>query len=162
MKNNGKFLESIIDNSLTYYKINNLAIVHRVFLDISFGNVQENHKLNKAKIRAKSTVDYYGIYQGKFFAFDAKSTTKSYFEMKNIKKHQHEYLLDIINHKGLGFYIIGFLNFNEFYWISAEKLNFMSSRFSYKYIQKNGYKLQIILPGFLDFIPVIAKIISCQ
>ncbi|WP_051599983.1 Holliday junction resolvase RecU [Mycoplasma elephantis] len=123
-KNNGKFLEHLINQSISYYKLNDIALVHRVYLDISFLRVKDKLNLEKAKICTKSTVDYYGLYKGKFFAFDAKSTIKDYFDLSFIKKHQHDYLCDVIKHNGIGFYIIGFLNMNKYYWISAEKLIF--------------------------------------
>ncbi|WAM07255.1 Holliday junction resolvase RecU [Mycoplasmopsis cynos] len=40
----------------------------------------------------KSTVDYIGMFRGSFVCFEAKSCNTNKFDLKNIKKHQIEYL----------------------------------------------------------------------
>lgn len=123
--NRGMLLESIINNTNEYYFKNGIALIHKKNLDIKFKNVKlEKNKLllNDASIYSKSTVDYYGVWKGRFLAFEVKSTEQKNFEKKNIKKHQIEYLNKVVLHQGIAFWIIYFKFQNEFLLI--EHANF--------------------------------------
>lgn len=159
-QNNGKFLEQLIDKTIQEYNLNNIALVHRNFLPVSFYKVQNNLKLERSKINHKSTVDYYGVFKGHFFAFDVKSTIYDFFLKQNIAKHQQQYLLNVNNNLGIAFYVIGFVKNNKYYAISVEKFNKMSWKTPISYFKKNAFEIDFKLPGYLDFIKYIKEKIA--
>ncbi|CRH45622.1 Holliday junction resolvase recU [Chlamydia trachomatis] len=89
-KNRGMLLETIINQTNEFYFKNDICLIHKKNLD-------------QAVISSKSSVDYYGIYKGKFIAFEAKSTELSILPLKNIKNHQIEYLNLIQKNGGIAF-----------------------------------------------------------
>ena len=92
-KNRGMLLETIINQTNSFYIINNICLIHKKNLDIKFSSVVLKDKklvAKDAKITNKSTVDYYGLWKGKFLAFEAKSTEDksfSFCEMSNKLTH---------------------------------------------------------------------------
>lgn len=161
--NRGMLLESIINNTNEYYFKNGIALIHKKNLDIKFKNVKlEKHKLllNNASIFSKSTVDYYGVWKGRFLAFEVKSTEQKNFEKKNIKKHQIEYLNKVVLHQGIAFWIIYFKFQNEFLLI--EHANFKKCLFEekksyifFETIKSLGKEIKLIFPGILDFLNIL-------
>lgn len=93
-------LEKIINNTINYYLKNKIAFFNKKNLNIKFKTMSEDrYKLDLAFISSKSTVDYYGIYQGQYISFEAKSTELDVFPLSNIKEHQHQHL-KLINELG--------------------------------------------------------------
>lgn len=152
MKNNGKLLETLIENSFNYYRENKIALVNRIYLPINFAKVNNENKLINSKIINKSTVDFCGVYNGHFFAFDAKSTLKEFFLTSNIAAHQKNYLLNVVDNKGIGFIVIGFVNLNRFFYININKIDFSKHKITINDLENNGFEINMILPGFIDFI----------
>ncbi|VEU70372.1 Holliday junction resolvase RecU [Mycoplasmopsis glycophila] len=109
-KNKGMFLENIINNSIKYYWENKIAFIEKKETPIKFYKVTENkgNKQIEGKLFSKSTVDYIGMYQGKFICFEAKSSENDRFSYKNIKKHQINYLNIIEENGGLAYFIFYF------------------------------------------------------
>ncbi|MGX9340335.1 Holliday junction resolvase RecU [Mycoplasma sp. 4044] len=160
-KNKGMLLEKIINQTNERYALLNLALIHKKNLDIKFKQVVKKDKkllIEDAKIVQKSTVDYYGIYRGKFIAFEAKECEGDTFSYQNIRKHQIEYL-DLINrHQGCGFYIIFFKKYDVFYWVKSTHLHtFFEKKRSLKMsdLDKIGNKLELIFPGVLNYLDFI-------
>lgn len=88
-KNRGMLLESIINRTILTLERDGVALVHKKGLDLSFKSVdKEGFKVKGARIISKSTVDYYGVFKGRFLAFETKSVEEDYFPLSNIKKHQ--------------------------------------------------------------------------
>ena len=115
-KNRGMFLESIINESNSYYVVTDKALIFKKPTPIKVINVTfPNNKavINKAVFDHISTLDYNGLYRGKYIEFDAKETTnKTSFPLSNIKEHQLKHIESVLRHKGIAFLII-FMN-NEF------------------------------------------------
>ena len=159
MKNRGMLLEQIINKTIKKYKRDNLGIFHKKEIPIKFGNVlrsKNNLKADNAFIISKSTTDYYGLYNGFFIAFEAKSTKEKSVPKTNFKSHQQNYLNLITQHGGIGFYIIFFSTFNEFYLVEQKHIDINHS-FNIKTARKLGYELEIIYPGYLNILEVIDK-----
>ncbi|WP_412031308.1 Holliday junction resolvase RecU [Metamycoplasma buccale] len=156
--NRGMLLESLINQTNIFYLKNKICLVHKKYLDIKFANIsktENNLKLEKAKIISKSTVDYYGIYQGKFLAFEAKSTESKTFSLRNIKSHQIEYLDLISLFSGIAFWIIYFKIQNKFLLIKHDKFKKISENkksLSFEEIKENGKFIDLQFPGILDYI----------
>lgn len=161
-QNRGMFLESIINKTIAYYDCHDWAIFHKKSLPIKFTGVEKNKmKLQTAWISAKSTVDYYGVYQGHFVAFEVKNTNTHRFYLKNIKEHQSNYLKKVIKHHGISFYLIGFEKINRYFIINADLVhNWLKKSFNIEDAITNGYELKIIFPGILHFLPTIELMIK--
>ncbi|WLP85340.1 Holliday junction resolvase RecU [Mycoplasma seminis] len=153
-KNRGMFLESVINQSIKYYWENNIAFIEKKAVPTSFSDLKNiSHNKFKASITLlKSTVDYIGMYQGKFVAFEAKSTNEKSLDLSNFRLHQLQYLSLINSQGGIAFVIVYFSLYNEFYKISVDFLNqeFKSKKsISYEKIKKNSSFLNLEFPGLL-------------
>lgn len=123
--NLGMQLEDIINQSNEYYLVNNIAVIHKKPTPVQIVKVDYPAR-NKAKIveayyKTPSTTDYNGIYKGKYIDFDAKENhNKTAFPLKNIALHQITHLKNIINHGGIGFLIVFWNLYNEFYLLPMD------------------------------------------
>ncbi|MDZ7293059.1 Holliday junction resolvase RecU [Mycoplasmopsis pulmonis] len=153
-KNRGMFLEKVINQSIDFYNLNDLALFEK----------KATPKVSKTSgviIHKKSTVDYIGIYQGIFIAFEAKSFSGKDFSLSNIKNHQHEYLEKINKHKGLGFYFFFHEDEEKFYLMESKKLNNLTKKsISIEQIKKNALQIELSFPGIVDFLPWVKSLIN--
>ncbi len=147
--NRGMFLENILNDSNTYYNSIDRCLIYKKptpikVLNVSYPN-DRSHLIDKAVYSMISTLDYNGIYRGKYIEFDAKEChSKTSFPLSNLKEHQFEHMKKVIKQGGIAFLII-FMN-NVFYLLKGEDIvEFVntSSRKSieYEYIEKNGIKI---------------------
>ncbi|ENY68705.1 Recombination protein U [Metamycoplasma auris 15026] len=157
-KNRGMLLETIINQTNEFYLRNNICMIHKKNLDIKFKSVtyeNENLNLDKAIIKGKSSVDYYGVCKGKFLAFEAKSTEDNTLPLSNIREHQITYLNMVEKHQGIAFWIIYFKIQNVFLLVLHKDLiNALKNKKSLHYDEalKIGKKLTLSFPGILNFI----------
>ncbi|KDE42639.1 endonuclease [Metamycoplasma hyosynoviae] len=163
-KNRGMLLEKLINQTNIFYLQNDICIVHKKNLDIKFKSTyvdKEILKTENAHIVSKSTVDYYGIYKGKFLAFEAKSTEQKNFSLSNIKMHQINYLSEISKHKGLAFWIFFFKIQNQFVLILHDKLLqwgvYNKKTLAYDEALLLGELIPLIYPGYIDYISILNK-----
>ncbi|MFV8473177.1 Holliday junction resolvase RecU [Mycoplasma sp. 4F] len=156
-KNRGMFLETIINQTLTYYWNNDIAYIEKKSTPIKLKALARS---NKNKIHGtfslrKSTVDYIGMYQGKFICFEAKSTNENRLDLNNFQTHQLAYLELIATHNGVAFVIVYFSLYNEFYLVT---LSYIMQQYQnhksipYEEIKKNSRKLILEFPGFLNIL----------
>lgn len=161
-KNRGMLLENIINKTIWYYKNNDVAFFEKKDLNVKFNSVkfEKNKKmLLNSFISSKSTVDYYGIYKGKYVTFEAKSTNESVFYFSNIKEHQHKHLKMIKKFGGISFYIILFKKELKIFLIDVEKIKYEEEKsISIKEVENLGYEIKIIFPGIIDFLIFIDKL----
>ncbi len=126
--NLGMQLEDMINQSNEYYLVNNRAVIHKKPTPVQIVKVDYPAR-NKAKIveayyKIPSTTDYNGIYRGKYIDFDVKENhNKTAFPLRNIHPHQIEHLNKIIEHGGIGFLIISFNLYNEYYLVPMDLVN---------------------------------------
>ena len=149
-KNRGMFLENIINESNTYYNSIDKSLIYKKPTPIKVLNVSypsnKSHLIDKAVYSSISTLDYNGIYRGKYIEFDAKECHSSTsFPLSNIKEHQLEHMKKVIKQKGIVFLII-FMNSN-FYLLKGEDIiEFVNTTdrksIEYKYLEEKGYKIQ--------------------
>ncbi|AWX42850.1 Holliday junction-specific endonuclease [Metamycoplasma cloacale] len=160
-RNRGMFLESIINATNMFYLNRNIAMIHKKNLDITFKNVNVINKelqLTGTKIKSKSTVDYYGIYKGRFLAFEAKSTEEKNFSLNNIKNHQIEYLDLITKFGGITFWIFYFKLQNKFIFINHnnfKKIISNKKHLKFDEILKSGIEISLEFPGIIDYLSLI-------
>ena len=156
------FLESIINESNSYYVITDKALIFKKPTPIKVINVTfPNNKavINKAVFDHISTLDYNGLYRGKYIEFDAKETTnKTSFPLSNIKEHQLKHIESVLRHKGIAFLII-FMN-NEFFLLKGKTLiDFIKEdvrkSIPYEFIKENGYKIEEKYTPRLDYLKIV-------
>lgn len=161
--NRGMFLEHIINNANTYYLSKDIAVIYKKPTPIKVLNVayrsSKTTLIDKAVFSETSTLDYNGIYKGKYIEFDAKECKNSTsFPLSNIKPHQIEHIKNIMRHNGIVFLII-FMN-NKFYLLKGDSLiSFIGNNdrksIPYDYIEEKGY---IIKEGYMPRIDYIKAI----
>lgn len=145
--NRGMFLETIINYTIEIINNKKQALIFKQHPAISYKNNNIFH--------TKSNVDYHGIYHGKYLCFEVKSTKLLTLPWSNFKKHQLEYLENAYYLKAISFVIIYFSEYDNFFLIFWEKLNLLKIQkqtLTYKKIIKNGHKLEILYPFYLDFL----------
>lgn len=148
-KNRGMFLENIINDSCTYYNSIDKCLIYKKPTPIKVLNVSyptnKSHVIDKAVYFNISTLDYNGIYRGKYIEFDAKECrNETSFPLTNIKEHQINHIRKVIKQNGIVFLII-YMN-DEFYLLKGENLiEFIDQNdrksIKYEYIKEKGYKI---------------------
>ena len=147
--NRGMDLENIINDTNDYLLSKDIAVIYKKPTPIGVVKVSyENNKqiITKAYFSSPSTLDYNGLYRGKYIEFDAKNTeSKTSFPLSNIHEHQIKHIRNIIKHKGIVFLII-WMNENFFLLNGPDLIHFIdnNSRKSipYEYIKEYGYILE--------------------
>lgn len=166
-KNKGMLLESIINNTIKHYWNKKVAFIEKKSLNIQFNKVRKNDygflNIDNGVISSKSTVDYTGCYQGKFIAFEAKSTNEIKLNSGNIKIHQLDYLKKIHDNGGYSFFIIYFSLYDEFFLVYIEDyLNRNKKSLYYEEAKIIGKKIDLEYPGYLDFLIFLDKNIKTR
>ena len=123
--NLGMDLETIINESNEYYRLNDLAVIHKKPTPIQIVKVdypmRSKAVITEAYYKTPSTTDYNGIYRGKYIDFEAKENhNKTAFPLKNIHPHQITHLRQIVKHGGIGFLIVAWNKYDEFYLITTD------------------------------------------
>ena len=165
--NRGMDLESAINQTNSYYIQKNIALIYKrptpinvVKVDYSKGSPRITH----AYFEKQSTTDYNGVYKGKYIDFEAKSTiNKTSFPLSNIEKHQIQHLKDVIQNKGIAFFIIQFSSFNEVYLLDASfVIEFYEKgdrkSIPYKVVSDKGVLLKQNYIPRLDYIAAVEEL----
>jgi len=164
--NRGMALEELINDANKYYLDNNIAIIYKKSTPIGIVNVKNDKSsktITKAYFKEPSTLDYNGVYKGRYIEFDAKKTENKSFPLANISAHQLEHIKNVINHQGVVFIII---NINqEYYVLTGEKILSFTNSYQRKsipidYIKKNGYKITSYRNILLNYIVVVDEILE--
>ena len=163
--NRGMDLEYLINEANNYYLINDLAVIYKKPTPIQINKVSfasGKPEVTKGLFNQKSTLDYVGLYKGKYLDFDAKKTlNKNSFPLENIHKHQIDHIKRVINHGGIAFLIIE-IN-NEIYLLPGINLvdfinNNTRKSIPYLYIKENGYLINYGYKPILDYLKIIDKV----
>lgn len=162
--NRGMNLEGMLNQSNDYYKERDIALIFKKPTPIGIVDVAyENRKkiIKKAYFKAQSTLDYNGLYRGKYIDFEAKECLlKTAFPLSNIHEHQTEHIRGVLKHGGIAFIIIMMNNIvylldgNDYIWYIDNK---MRKSIEYAYIQEKGL---VIKEGYyprLDYLKVVDK-----
>ena len=115
--------------------------------------------ISKAYFSSQSTLDYNGLYKGKYIEFDAKSTkSRTSFPLSNIHEHQIKHIRNVIRHNGIVFLIIS-MNDN-FYLLNGIDLikyidEFERKCIPFDYIKDKGYLLEYNYSKGLNYIKYV-------
>lgn len=165
--NRGMVLEELINESNKHYLENELALIYKKPTPIGIVSVKtENSKkiITKAFFKEPSTLDYSGIYKGKYLEFDAKEThNKTSFPLANISKRQQEHLNKVTKHGGISFLIIA-IN-GEHFILSSNDISLFTNKEKRKsiplsFIKEKGLKIKSNNYIKLDYLKEIDKIIG--
>ncbi len=123
--NLGMDLEQMLNDSNEFYLANEVAVIHKKPTPVQIVKVdypmRSKAVITEAYYKVPSTTDYNGIYRGKYIDFEAKENhNKTAFPLKNIHPHQMEHLNNIIKHGGIGFLIVAWNLYNEYYLLPFE------------------------------------------
>lgn len=163
--NRGMDLENLINESNEYYVERNIAIIYKKPTPITISEVRYSNKervITKAYFRTPSTLDYNGIYKGKYIDFDVKETlSHTSFPLSNIHEHQLLHMKRIIEHGGISFLIIAMNNL--FYLLDGNNiLEFINTTkrksIPYSFIQEKGIIINKKIKPRLDYIEAIDSI----
>ncbi|PJN53280.1 Holliday junction resolvase RecU [Bacillus mycoides] len=106
--NRGMAFEKLINLSNEMYQRGRVALINKrptpvKVLKMVYGRVKDGY------YESKSTVDYDGVYKGRAIAFEAKSTNEiNRSDLKNIARHQLDYLEKAEKMGAICFFLIGF------------------------------------------------------
>ena len=165
-KNRGMWLENIINEANSYYEYIDKALIYKKptpikILKVSYPS-RSTTVINKAVFSSISTLDYNGVYKGRYIEFDAKeSKNKTSFPLNNIAPHQLDYIKNVLRHNGIVFLII-FMN-NEFILLDGHDLiNFVSNNdrksIPFEVLKSIGHKISEKYNPRLDYLEIIDKL----
>lgn len=161
----GDSFEMMIKASCEFYKFRGVALIHKIPTPWSVTYSKKWKKVVRAHPEEKSSVDFEGIWHGKSIAFEVKSTReRKRFDLKNIRKHQMDYLKQHQDQGGLSFFLIEFAKLGEVYFIWFNQVEKWwedakeggRKSIPYSWLQIN---CDIVVPGrtYIDFIRVLEK-----
>lgn len=161
----GMRLEEDINQTNSYYRTHNIAVVYKKPTPIQVVKVdypaRNKARISEAYYRQASTTDYNGVYDGYALDFEAKETkNKTLFPLSSLHDHQIDHLKAVTNHGAIAFLLIRFSSLDETYLIFA--LDFLpyinkSERRSIPltWIRENGYLVDGNYIKPCDYIPII-------
>lgn len=157
-KNRGMDLENLINDACKYYLEHDLAIIYKKPTPIGVVDVDYKNGavIHKAYFKEPSTLDYNGIYKGKYIEFDAKECASSTsFPLSNIHLHQIKHIEHILKHGGIAFLIIS-MNSNYYLFKGDDLLHFIKDNtrksIPYSLIQEKGYPLKFNYNIGIDYL----------
>ena len=120
----GSMLEEMINITNTKYREKGLALIQKVPTPITPIKIdKETRHINLAYFDQKSTVDYIGVVQGIPVCFDAKECAGDTFSLRNVHKHQIQFMKEFEAQEGVAFLLIYFKKHNLYYYLTYELLS---------------------------------------
>ncbi|AHI53669.1 Holliday junction-specific endonuclease [Spiroplasma sabaudiense Ar-1343] len=161
--NKGMFLETVINHANKYYLNNNIALVSKINVNINLVKI-EDKQITKANFSQNFNCDYIGLFQGTYLEFEAKETYKDHFSFINLKKHQEEKLVSVTQNFGLGFVIIYFHNFDQYFCVNILKLVWQAKenkKIPYLWFKENAIEIFMKNGLLLDYLSGVSRLINC-
>ena len=165
--NRGMMLEADINESNKYYLLHNIALIYKKPTPIKVVKVEyPKNVIKEAYFSEPSTLDYNGIYKGKYIEFDAKETSsKTSFPISNVHKHQIEHIRKVLYFGGIPFLIVRFNKYNETYLLlGSDFIDFINSAtrksIPYEYFKTKGFLIEVKYTPRLNYLKIIDNIIK--
>lgn len=157
--NRGMVLERIIDVTNRYYLDKDIAVIYKKPTPVNISRVKYGEKKVKGYLTSKSSLDYVGVYKGKYIDFDAKSTkSKTSFPLSNVQTHQIDHIKKILDHGGISFLIIE-MNNNYYLLHGNDLIDFVNNNtrksIPFSYIEEKGKEINIKPNLVLDYLSVL-------
>ena len=167
--NRGMTLENDINQTNEYYNLHNIALIYKKPTPIKVVQVEyPKNKIKEAYFNEPSTLDYNGIYLGKYLEFDAKETQcKTSFPLSNIHKHQLEHIRRVLHFGGIAYLIVRFTTIDKtFLLLGNDLLNFIEQNdrksIPLDFFEKYGYIIDLKYTPRLDYIKIIDRILNTK
>lgn len=159
----GTALEKLIEFTNARYLDLGLARVDKIATPIKIIELEDGH-ITKAFFEKPSTVDFVGVIQGMFVAFDAKETESSSLPLQNIHPHQVNYMEDVQAQGGLAFLIVHFKRQDEYYLVPLRTLQMFYyddeiKRIPYKEMSK-CIPIELDESGLLRYIDALNELLE--
>ena len=164
-KNRGMNLENSLNISNEYYREKDRALIYKKptpigVVDVSYKNNRKT--IEKAYFKEQSTLDYNGLYRGKYIEFDAKETlNKTAFPLSNVHEHQTLQIRNVIKHGGIVFLIIR-MNDITYLLTGEDYISYIDTEdrksINYKYIEEKAHVIKESYQPPLDYLNVVDKI----
>lgn len=163
--NRGMNLENALNISNEYYRKKDIALIFKKPTPIGVVDVSyQNHKkiIEKAYFKEPSTLDYNGLYKGKYIEFDAKETlNKTAFPLSNIHVHQTIQIRNVIKHGGIVFLIIK-MNSIIYLLTGEDYINYLDNEkrksISYNYIKDKAYIIKESYQPPIDYLSIVDEV----
>ena len=162
--NRGMELESDINLTNEYYINEKKAYIYKKPTPIKISKVDYSRsKIVEAFFDTQSTLDYNGIFNGKYIEFDAKETNnKTSFPLANIHNHQIKHIKNILSQDGVVFLIVRFNLADKNYLLMGKDLiDFIESNdrksIPIDYFEDKAYNLEVKYIPRLDYLKVLEK-----
>lgn len=163
--NRGMDLENSINEANEYYLENDIALIYKKPTPIGIVKVsyKNNSKvIDKAYFKEPSTLDYNGIYKGKYIEFEAKETTnRTSFPLNNIHPHQIKHISRVLEHGGIVFIIIK-INQLDYLLDGKDFLDYIENNqrksIPYDYIKKKGFTIKYNFNKGLNYLNIVDQI----
>ena len=158
----GMTLEYDLNLTNDYYLEKDLALIYKKPTPIKVLKVNDTKtRIKDGFYEQKSTLDYSGVYLGKYIEFDAKETnSKTSFPISNIHTHQITHIKNVLKHKVIAFLIIRFNYHNQTFLLEGNKLlefinNNERKSIPYEYFINNCQIIPIKYRPRLDYLKII-------
>lgn len=121
LANKGMALEDMINRANQYYKAQDIAFINKRPTPIKVMKTDGNYKITDAVFLNASTLDYVGVFQGRYLDFEAKETSsKTGLPLSNFAQHQLEAIEIVKKHKGYSFVLVYLKAFEEIYLLDGQ------------------------------------------
>ena len=164
--NRGMILEEDINETNRYYLENDIAIIYKKPIPIKVLKLnQKTSRITDAFYETQSTLDYNGVYKGKYIEFDAKETkSKTSYPLSSIHPHQVKHIENIIRHNGICFLIVRFVLLNKNYLLFGQDLldfihNNNRKSIPLSYFEDKGRQIELKYNPRLDYIKIITEVL---
>ena len=128
--------------------------------DVSYNN--HGKIIERAYFKEPSTLDYNGLYRGKYIEYEVKVTkNKTSFPLQNIHDHQIRHLRKVLEHQGIVFLII---KINDLVYLLTGKdfINYIDTHsrksIEYEFIKNNGYLIKYGITPPLDYLKIVDSV----
>ena len=164
--NRGMELEELINETNEYYLEKDIALIYKKPTPIGIAKSSFNEfgrTIEKAYFKEQSTLDYNGVYKGKYIEFDAKETkSRTSFPLANVHAHQIKHIRNVIRHDGIVFLIIK-MNGLCYLLLGSDFINFIDNNerksIPYEYISTKGFNLIEKYNPPLDYLKIIDNLL---
>lgn len=161
--NRGMELEKLISAANDYYLMHDIALITKRPTPINVVKIDyaKGAKITNAYFEKQSTTDFNGVYQNRYFDFEAKSTRlKTSFPLNNVYEHQITHLENVIRHGGIAFFIVEFASLNEIYVLAASHVisaykSGERKSIPYATFKEKGILVPLKINPILDYLPAV-------
>ena len=163
--NRGMDLENLINESNEYYVSKDVALIYKKPTPIGISEAVYTDRgriIKNGYFKAPSTLDYNGIYKGKYIEFEAKETQqKTSFPLANFHEHQLKYMQKVLEHGGICFVI---LKMNGIVYLikGSDLIDFIDQNnrksIPYAFIKEYGFIIKEQYSPALDYLKLVDEI----